>query len=1031
MSSSLTGTMVQGTDKADVISVNKAREAFVAAGGGDDIVTADLSGRVEISGGTGNDAVIIGASIKAVTCTQGADGRLVIRSIADPSHAIIVASDVERIRFSEGVQTFKQLWDLSGTAASSPPGTQAPSQPVVPATNAATGSPTAPAAATPAGATASMILGTAQADAIVVEGRGTATVDAGAGADLIQARLDGQYTVKGGAGNDGLIVRGSIGSASLHRGEDGSLTIRSAADPTKWINVAADVERIRFDERAYTFAEAWQLATPPAAPVVVAPTPTTIQPLAASLPTQPTAADAAAVAVEGKAVTRMLKGNGDERVTGTSGNDSFYAGARDTLEGGLGDDRYMVGDGQMVVEKPGGGVDTVIYTGNRTYYLEPNVENITIIDDRDRPLGGKHMQYLGDGGGPSAVGNELANRMVGSKAGNTLDGRAGNDVLIGGEGDDVFVFGFGYGQDRVADFTPGVDRIRIVSGFRTAEEVLAALKDTSAGAVLRTSNGDTLTLTGRKVAELKASDFEMPLDASRYRLVFHDEFTSLNRLDGRTGEDGGTWRTRMASGDGSMISYNEAAALIDKTYKDLGVNPLSVTGGVLTIEGSWRPDLKSQLDGREFVSGVITSEGSFAQLYGYFEARIKVGDWTGGFPAFWLLPADHTWPPEIDIMEQVGREPGTIYQMGNSVKIDPTAWHTYALEWTQDRIAWFVDGQMTHVVYDHNQHKPMYMILNYTLGGTWAGPVATPTTPGGTVGKMQVDYVRAYELRPGDPERVDPATDAHGAPLVVYSLANVAVGGTPAAADSFRHLADTTGKLRLNPDDFDFASQRGYMEVVVDNSRANDAYAARNSNGHVGLHVQISDSDGGSFTLDAMTLAELHLGGTRNSDVTLTRVQRGLIETGAGNDTVSIASHQVWATTQAATIEVSTGAGNDLITGWTGGAASARLLVSGGAGNDTIIGSNGNDTVHGGTGSDRLTGRGGFDVFEFRHGDVGADIVTDFEAGQDRILLRDYAVRNATVRDDLDGVLLDLGDQTVLLLGAERSAIVAALDWAP
>src|SRR3712207_8253598 len=52
---------------------------------------------------------------------------------------------------------------------------------------------------------------------------------------------------------------------------------------------------------------------------------------------------------------------------------------------------------------------------------------------------------------------------------------------------------------------------------------------------------------------------------------------------------------------------------------------------------------------------------SFAQEYGRFELRGRLPAGQGLWPAFWLLPVDTSWPPEIDVMEGLGSEPTTVY----------------------------------------------------------------------------------------------------------------------------------------------------------------------------------------------------------------------------------------------------------------------------------------------------------------------------------------------------------------------------------
>ncbi|HYD69973.1 heparin lyase I family protein [Azospirillum sp.] len=62
-------------------------------------------------------------------------------------------------------------------------------------------------------------------------------------------------------------------------------------------------------------------------------------------------------------------------------------------------------------------------------------------------------------------------------------------------------------------------------------------------------------------------------------------------------------------------------------------------------------------------------------------------------------------------------------------------------------------------------------------------------------------------------------------------------------------------------------------------------------------------------------------------------------------------------------------------------------VLAGGAGNDLLAGNLGNDTLAGGSGADTLAGGAGADLFRFDAPGDGADAVTDFEAGVDRIAL--------------------------------------------
>jgi Ca2+-binding RTX toxin-like protein len=89
------------------------------------------------------------------------------------------------------------------------------------------------------------------------------------------------------------------------------------------------------------------------------------------------------------------------------------------LTGGLGNDTYILGASDTVVESAGGGIDGV--QSLVTHTLAANVENLTL-------LGAAAI---------NATGNTLANLLVGNSAVNTLSGGSGNDILQGLAGNDI------------------------------------------------------------------------------------------------------------------------------------------------------------------------------------------------------------------------------------------------------------------------------------------------------------------------------------------------------------------------------------------------------------------------------------------------------------------------------------------------------------------------------------------------------------------------------------------------------------------
>ena len=831
-------------------------------------------------------------------------------------------------------------------------------------------------------------------DLLTLSGLKVGLVDAGGGDDTLSVALDGRYDLYGGTGNDVLVVSLGASSVNFVSNGDGSLSLTVTGKTSVELRLSG-IERIRFLGGAEALVADILSGHLPGAEAT------------------PAAAGTAANnwIVSQSSAAELLQGSDAK-------HDAIYGSTGDTLAGGRGDDWYYVGDGSTVVEQSNQGIDTVTYWGGLSYALPDNVENLILGRNATRGSGGAHLPAIGGSTGLAGYGNELNNRLTGDSAANILDAGKGDDILTGGGGADTFFVGNGEGHDTITDFTPGVDRLALKELF----DWRAAAVDTASGVLLELPSGDSVLLQGVRLASLTDRDIAQPLDHGTLRMTFDEEFDGLSLLDG-TGADGGTWRARTSYGTGIVIHDNDIQAYVSPEWKDLGLNPFVVENGAVTIEAVYRPDLVDVTGGRPYISGMLTTHGSFAQLYGYFEARIQLPEDAGMYPAFWLLPTDGSWPPELDVVESTDGKPGMIQQMELSRPIsDYSGWHTYGLEWTADRIAWYVDGVMTQVIYGHSVHTPMYLLLNLSVG-TSGGALRTQpdaAEAGDVVGSMTVDWVHVYQsLADASPQ----ATIAEGAPDMTLSVGAILPGGTPAAENAFHLLADTTAKLNFSDDDLGLAGLTDWNNLYLDNDRAADSLTATLSNGWAGMNLQLSDSDGGTYALTGFQMVELALGGTKASSVTLSQVQLGKVTTGSGNDVVSIPELKVWSWDRGTTVQVSTGAGDDRITGWTSG-SSGRLEADGGAGNDTIVGSTRADLIAGGDGSDLLTGGSGADIFVFRAGETGQDIVTDFTPGTDSLRFEGILATDIIMQQTDGGTQITLPGASILLQGVTLQAMM-------
>ncbi len=188
-----------------------------------------------------------------------------------------------------------------------------------------------------------------------------------------------------------------------------------------------------------------------------------------------------------------------------------------------------------------------------------------------------------------------------------------------------------------------------------------------------------------------------------------------------------------------------------------------VSGGTLKI--------RAVKEGDRVYSARLNTKAGWE--YGYFEARLKLPEGRGTWPAFWMMPTVKSgWPKggEIDIMEHVGCVPNEVsssihcqeyYHAINTAKTEKRMldkameeFHIYSLEWTPDCIKTYVDGEL---LFHYNPddypkgrnkdtwpfNKPFMIKLNLAWGGNWGGmrgvdESCLPAT-------YEIDYVRVYQ----------------------------------------------------------------------------------------------------------------------------------------------------------------------------------------------------------------------------------------------------------------------------------------------
>lgn len=240
--------------------------------------------------------------------------------------------------------------------------------------------------------------------------------------------------------------------------------------------------------------------------------------------------------------------------------------------------------------------------------------------------------------------------------------------------------------------------------------------------------------------------------AKGWKLLWSDEFHGNGMPD--------TTKWSYAVG-GNGYGNNE-----QQYYTNADTNNAFLKDGKLFIRA-----LKERKEKNQYTSARLHSKGKASFKYGRIEVRAKLPAGRGTWPAIWMLGnnRDKTgWPAsgEIDIMEHVGYEPDSIYgtihttaynHMIGTQKVkaifinDPyIAFHTYAIEWSPEKIDFFVDDKLyNHIENEHISEKewpfdqPFYMILNLAVGGNWGGKMGVDDAVFPAV--MEVEYVRVYQ----------------------------------------------------------------------------------------------------------------------------------------------------------------------------------------------------------------------------------------------------------------------------------------------
>ncbi len=244
-------------------------------------------------------------------------------------------------------------------------------------------------------------------------------------------------------------------------------------------------------------------------------------------------------------------------------------------------------------------------------------------------------------------------------------------------------------------------------------------------------------------------------DYEGYTLIWSDEFNATISSDNWNYETGDGTDYGLPPGWG-----NAERQLYTSSQNNSLVQADDEGNSVLAIIARKEPG------NHKYSSAKLTTQNKHSFRYGRVEARIKVPEGRGLWPAFWMLGdniSEVDWPGcgEIDIMEVIGHEPDVLHstvhyasgdnkgassgdkiEAGEKLSDD---YHIYRLDWTPEEIVFSLDGTEVHRVPVEDDMKEFqrsfYIIFNVAVGGNWPGdPDETTVFPQ----RMLVDWVRVY-----------------------------------------------------------------------------------------------------------------------------------------------------------------------------------------------------------------------------------------------------------------------------------------------
>lgn len=666
---------------------------------------------------------------------------------------------------------------------------------------------------------------------------------------------------------------------------------------------------------------------------------------------------------------------GDQPISGTGNGannrlDGSQSSAANVLAGGLGDDTYVLGAGDLAVELADQGVDTVVT--DTSYALGADLENLTLTGSAPITGTGNHgantidgarnaaanllvggrgddlyivdgsdviIEQAGegtdtvianvdyaltenienlylDGEAVRGTGNAGANLIIGTWIDNVLDGGAGTDTMLGFEGNDTYIVDDAgdIAEESDPDFggdAGGTDTVRASVSY-TLGIYIENLVLTGSAAINGTGNGGANTLTGNSAA---------------------------NVLDGGAGAD-----TMMGGlGDDTYVVDHTGDVVIE-----------SANEGIETILSSITRTLPNNVENLT-LSGTTAVNGTGNSLNNVLRGNSAANTLSGGAgdDSYYVSTGD-------TVAESSGQGTDTVYAdvtwtLGANLE-NLTLIGTANINGTGNTLANALTGNAGN---------------NTLSGGTGADTMAGGAGDDTYVVDNTGDVVT--ELAGGGIDLVQSSVSY----TMSAEIENLTLTGTSAISGTGNALANVINGNSAN----------NTLTGGAGDDRLDGKAGADTMRGGVGNDTYVVDSTSDVVTENAGEGSDLVESSITYSVSSLANVEHVVLTgTGAINATGNTGNNMLRG--NGAANALTAGDGIDVLQGFAGNDtvsdSAGNGLLDGGSGTDTLTGNSERQFFIGGTGNDTITTGAGADIVAFNKGD-GQDTV-NASTGTDNVV---------------------------------------------